>query len=363
MRMLLLLVGLGLAGCPSSDPARQDTDALPMDPDALPGDLGVLDADLIDARLADLGVLDAASRLDAAMDASLDAAPDAGERDAAPDAAAPPGCRGYARPVVAGQIEGDVLAEASGIAASRQSPGVLWMHNDSGNAPVLYAVSEAGVVRAQVPLPDATDLEDVAIARCPAAERWCIWVADIGDNLEARDAVRIFIVPEPPIADGEIIVDGITELRRTYPDGAHDAEALVVAEDGQRFWIITKVDGGVSQVFSSTPGAGPRGGLDEIARFDAPGVAVPMGRMITGADLHPSGQRLAIRVYTGSYEYWLGDEGVAALQTATPRLVSLGPLSEGQGEAIAYAADGDGLWTISEQPGGGQPLHRYACEP
>ncbi|MGK0362318.1 MAG: hypothetical protein ACI9U2_004639, partial [Bradymonadia bacterium] len=192
---------------------------------------------------------------------------------------------------------------------------------------------------------------------------WCIWVADIGDNAEVRDDVRIFVVPEPPVRDGEMVVDGITTLTRTYPDRPHDAEALMVAEDGQRFWIITKVDADASQVFTSTANAGPRGGLNEIARFDAPGIAVPMGRAITGADLHPSGERLAIRVYTGSYEYWLGDGGVAALQTATARQVSLGPLSEPQGEAIAYTADGDGLWTVSEQVGGGQPLHRYDCAP
>ena len=41
-----------------------------------------------------------------------------------------------------------------------------------------------------------------------------------------------------------------------------------------------------------------------------------------------------------------------------------GPLSEPQGEAIAYDASGTGLWTVSEDPEGEepQPLHHFRCE-
>lgn len=359
MRTLTILIGLSLAACPAADPRPDDVFDGPDQTIAADGALADrgLDATNGDASTRDAALDDAATAVDGALDAS--APPDM----SAPDAAVPPGCARYTTPMVSGTLTGATLAEVSGVAASRQTPDVLWMHNDSGNDAALYAVSTTGEVRGWISLPDARDLEDVAIARCPAAERWCIWVADIGDNAQARDEVRIFIVPEPPVRDGEIVVDGIATLQRTYADGAHDAEALMVAEDGQRFWIVTKVEGEMTQVFAGTAGAGPRGTLDEIARFNAPGVAVPMGKMVTGADLHPSGERLAIRVYTGSYEYWLGDAGVAALQTATPRQISLGPLAEPQGEAIGYAADGDGLWTISEQPEGGQPLHRYDCAP
>ena len=362
MRTLLMLVGLSLAGCPATQ--SQSLDGEP-DLDAQPFDGGPTDASPLDDATPDSATPDA--RLDAGIDLGLDAAvdPDATvqiDADVA-DMAVPPGCLGYTGAMEVGRIDGPILAEASGIAASRQTPGVLWIHNDSGNASAVYAVSTEGLVLGWVPLPPTIDLEDIAIARCPAAERWCLWLADIGDNGESRDDVRILVVPEPPISEGEIIVDGITTLTRTYADSPHDAEALVVAEDGQRFWIITKVDESQTQVFTSTAGAGPRGGLTEVARFDAPGIAVPLGRAVTGADLHPSGERLALRVYTGSYEYWLGDGGVEALATATARQITLGPFAELQGEAIGYAADGEGLWTVSEQVNGDQPLHRYDCTP
>ena len=40
-----------------------------------------------------------------------------------------------------GLIEYDPIDEASGIAASRKNPNVLWTHNDSGDGPLLYALN------------------------------------------------------------------------------------------------------------------------------------------------------------------------------------------------------------------------------
>ena len=41
-----------------------------------------------------------------------------------------------------GVVQSDSLSELSGIAASRRNPGVLWVHNDSGDAPQIYAINE-----------------------------------------------------------------------------------------------------------------------------------------------------------------------------------------------------------------------------
>src|SRR5690606_1795107 len=42
------------------------------------------------------------------------------------------------------------LEEASGLAASRRHAGVLWMHNDSGGEPEVFAVDSTGAVLGRV---------------------------------------------------------------------------------------------------------------------------------------------------------------------------------------------------------------------
>jgi hypothetical protein len=49
----------------------------------------------------------------------------------------------YASPVVAGLIETDEIRESSGLSAS-ECQDVLWTHNDSGNDPLVYAMSTEG---------------------------------------------------------------------------------------------------------------------------------------------------------------------------------------------------------------------------
>src|SRR5687768_14079224 len=68
-----------------------------------------------------------------------------------------------------GAIRSNRLREASGAAVSRRYPGVLWTHNDSGDKPLIYAVSMSGELLAtyRVPGAKAVDWEDVALARCP----------------------------------------------------------------------------------------------------------------------------------------------------------------------------------------------------
>lgn len=366
MRTLFLLCLFACDDATTAVPLDRAVDAAPVDAQVL--DRGPLDRGL-DATPVDLG-------RDRGVDATTDATPDLapgdalvdatidGTVDAAPDAAVR-SCVRYAAPVDTGLLPGFELIEVSGIAASRQTPGVFWMHNDSGHPPILQAFLADGRRRAQIPLdPGLRDLEDVAVARCPTSERSCIWVADSGDNLRARDEIRILAVPEPPLpgeADrGELAVDGIVTLRRRYPDGPHDVEALVVAPGGDRLWLFTKTEDEPTLIFTSDT-VDPSAVLLEAGQFDAPGVAVPMGRMVTGADLHPDGDRLAIRVYTGSYEYWLDERGIAGIGDLPARQVALGPLSEPQGEAIAYGADGRSLWTVSESGAGNQPIHRYDC--
>src|SRR3546814_13998365 len=76
------------------------------------------------------------------------------------------------------------LDEISGLAASQAHEGVLWMLDDGGNDPQLFAISTRGGLQAtfQVAGVAKTEWEDIAafepdeIARAPCRERVCQYV-------------------------------------------------------------------------------------------------------------------------------------------------------------------------------------------
>ena len=143
------------------------------------------------------------------------------------------------------------LVEASGLAASRRIADRYWVHNDSGHDPIVYSLDQMGGLLGRLTVPvNATDWEDLAVARCPGRDDSCIWIADIGDNLNRRPEVSIVIVPEPARL-GDSVPEDIWTLRVQYEDGPKDAEAIFVAGDGSRFWIIEKAEGRKIKLYES----------------------------------------------------------------------------------------------------------------
>lgn len=138
--------------------------------------------------------------------------------------------------VQSGPVRLQELPEASGAAISRRHPGVLWTHNDSGNASVLFGVdAKDGTVRARVALPIRTrDWEDISAGRCGNAD--CLYVADIGDNTGRRPELKIYRLPEPALRDTSVAsLDAFTVK---YPDGRHNAEGAFVI--GNELFIVTR---------------------------------------------------------------------------------------------------------------------------
>ena len=86
-----------------------------------------------------------------------------------------------------GRLAHPLLAEVSGVAPSRDHPGVLWVINDSGNPPDLLAVDSTGTLLGWIPLRGApnTDWEEIALGPCGNVT--CLYIADTGDNRERRD--------------------------------------------------------------------------------------------------------------------------------------------------------------------------------
>lgn len=227
------------------------------------------------------------------------------------------------------------LEESSGVVASRQHPGVLWTHNDSGSEPEVVAIGEAGGIVARIPVGGARalDWEDLALAPCPSGS--CLYVADIGDGGARREEIGVYRFSEPdPAAPGEVVAE---YFPATYPGGARDAEALFVLNSGEIF-VITKGRRGPVELYRypDSARAGESVSL-ELVRTLAPR-AQPIEQQVTGAGISPSGDWVAIRSYK-RLRIWrtadlLGGGSRPALT------VDLSPLGEIQGEAVALLDNG-----------------------
>lgn len=267
---------------------------------------------------------------------------------------------GYGAPVTLGPLKDPNLDESSGLVASRRNPGLYWSHNDSGDGPLIYCVQGHGEPCGtwQVTGATARDWEDIAAGPGPDRTTSYLYIGEIGDNLEDQPDVAVFRVPEPAATAGTAgppkSSPGATEpaqkFRFRYPDGSHNAEALMVHPRSGDVYIVTKEE---------NPGVYvARAPLDPSSITTMRKIAtLPLARngdfsLITGGDISPDGTRVALCDYGAGYELRL-PEGAASFDDVwqqPPQRLTL-PLRP-QGESVAYRLDGKALLTTSERPKG-----------
>lgn len=220
------------------------------------------------------------------------------------------------------------LNEVSGMVRSRTYPDVWWVHNDSGDVPRIFAVNAQGqtimpgwlkeryytedLQNGKEPWPGIemlnsanVDWEDIAI------DGGRLYIADVGNNGNARRDLGIYVVNEPN-------PEAIDRARPTsfipvvYPDQEgsppedwrFDCEAVFVSEG--RLYLLTKfrADGrwdkityGTRLYRLDTTHTDVENELTLVSRLeDLP--IIP-----TAADLSPDGQRLAVLSYDGVWVF------------------------------------------------------------
>lgn len=187
--------------------------------------------------------------------------------------------------------------------------------------------------------------EDVAIGKDGT-----IWVGDTGDDL---------VRPERPRIAMWKFHNGTGQAppyRFTYPDGAHDAEAMVLSGDGTPVFV-TKASTGPAGVYVPTKPLDPSGNpvpLRKVGDFQpkATGTANPLSVMgnnaVTGGAASPDGKYVVLRTYSDAYEWDVtGGDIAKAITTGTPRITPLP--NEPMGEAIAYTQDERSFVTVGDQ--------------
>ncbi len=249
---------------------------------------------------------------------------------------------------VTGRVQADAASELSGLVVSPTRPGVLWTHNDSGDAPRLLAVTRSGRTVADVTLSGAQAVDWEDISRGP---RGTLLAGDIGDNAAARPSIVVYRVREPR-ASGAVAVDARYELR--YPDGARDAEALLYDRAAGAIVIVSKSFGGRAGVYVATRPA--PGSVTTLRRRAT--ISLGVGEPVTGGDVSADGRTIALRTYDRVFAWRRRPgESVAGALRRRPCGAGVDLLGEGQGEALALERDGRAFLTVPE---GRRPaLRRY----
>ncbi|MFL6130038.1 MAG: hypothetical protein ACJ73E_13355, partial [Mycobacteriales bacterium] len=230
------------------------------------------------------------------------------------------------------------ITESSGLAAAGDS---LFTVNDGGSRLRVFVLDRSCRVRHTVEAPlDPHDVEDLS-----RTSDGTLWLADIGDNTLTRSTVAL----ERLRPDGTA-----TLFRLAYPDGPHDAEALLLDRSG-RPYVVTKepLSSGVYRPDGPLSAQRPTA-LRKVRTlsFGPTGTAGgPVGTasqvLVTGGAVSADGRLLVLRTYTDAY-VWPAPDGdlEAALRSGSPRRIAL-PATR-QGEAIAVSPDGRSLLTSTE---------------
>ena len=270
--------------------------------------------------------------------------------------------------MISGRVNADPINEASGLAVSRKHDKVLWTHNDSGDDALFYAIHENGRLLGTFTLKDAIafDYEGMSLGPGPEAGLDYLYIGDIGNNDAHRGKPRIHItlyrLPEPRVdaralgpVRGQLESDALV---MRYPDGAHDAEVLMVDPRNGDIYILTKRDP-KSRIYRAPK---PAAGDQEIMLEYLGEMAMTQ---TTGGDIAPDGSAVLVKGY-GKVWYFPRSAGASigdALRNPKPVVVETYKV-EPQGEAIAFAADGRGFFTLSEaRKAESVPLYFYPLAP
>ncbi|MFD1814100.1 hypothetical protein [Rhodococcus gannanensis] len=241
------------------------------------------------------------------------------------------------------------LSEVSGLVSDGDR---MFAIGDSGTDRTLWVLDDECAVTGSLPVPvTPVDVEDLAMSG------GTLWLADTGDNNRARTSIGL-ISMDPDTGAGE-------HRSLVYPDGAHDAEALLVGADGRPV-IVTKeilLAAGVYTVDQSAADLpeGPttlrRAGQVRLGPTDTPGGPVPIAgsTLVTGGAVSADGRVVALRTYTDVYLFSAPDgDIVAALTGSGPIRVPMP--NQPQGEAIAFTPNGDLLSASEAVDGPLQPV-------
>jgi hypothetical protein len=228
------------------------------------------------------------------------------------------------------------LTEISGMAPSALHPGVMWVHNDSGDEAKLYALqlNDCSIVGELTLLGvQPRDFEGLAAGVDPKG-RSVLWVGDIGDNRDSWNDVSIYRIREPKKLGNTS--GQVKRYRFTYDDRPHNAETILADPRSQQIWIVTK------QLASGSIYALPKN-MKKSGKNSRINIAKKIGSasgLITDGAMKPDGSGFVLRDYFDAQFFSGRPTGELVQEIKFP--------AQPQGEAIAWLPGENAVVIASE---------------
>lgn len=257
----------------------------------------------------------------------------------------------YGPPRLEALITDADLDEISGLAASRRTPDLYWLHNDAPRPARLVGLDGKGRRRGSLRIEGvrAVDWEDIAAFELDG-KAWLL-VADSGDNAAVRKEGELIAVEEPALAAdaGEQLVRPAWRLRFRYADGPHDVEAMAVDVAAREVLLLAKH--APAPLLYTLP-LGPGDGRVEVATrrlalatipaptADERGARFPAARLggsPTAMDIDAGGRNALVMTYRDLW-FYRRDAGESWVQAfaRTPARLPLPPLAQAEAAAFEF---------------------------
>jgi hypothetical protein len=250
-----------------------------------------------------------------------------------------------------GRYTSGALSAVSGIAASREYPGMFWLENDQGDPNVaIYLVDTSGAIRADYAVTGATnrDWTDMTIGPGPGADTTYVYIADIGDSPGDHPYSIVYRFPEPNMPLGTTELYGNTahadQIRYKYPspDGPHDAETILIDPQSKDIYIVDK---------------DVNGNLYELPYPQSTDTIITATKLLENLHFGPwrcgaigtNRKDLILKGYTAMM-YWPISPGESILDVllSQPVYISMSGINEPKGEAMCLTPNDSAIWTTSK---------------
>lgn len=234
------------------------------------------------------------------------------------------------------------LEEASGLVESITQPNHFWTLNDSGHPAEVFLIDAKAQIKLVCKLEgiENRDFEDITLAIDPRDGKTYVYAADIGDNQEKFKVKLIYRFEEPILStETEISITKFDTIKIVLEDRVRDTEAIMIEPKTNDLYLVSKREDSVRLYQVKFPFS-----KDTLT---AKRLAILPFHKIVAANLSMDGKEVLMKDYEKVF-YWKNERNLSLQELLLTKPTELAYERERQGEAICWARDGKGYYTLSE---------------